>query len=356
MVYKSFIENLLLPVVCSVESNLTIRVCCDAAREGATMTSEPQRTLHVCHVTTVHSWNDVRIFQRMCCSLAEMGLRVTLVAPVEEERVAEGVRVIPTGLRGKLARNCGAPFLLPRLRRIDCDIYHFHDPELLPWMSLFQALNPSSAVVYDVHEYNPNTVKTNNYFKYNIINNIFSFFFVYLEKFMASRLRGVIGVTEPIANRFRDGRARVAVIRNLVKLESISAARASGDDGIASLAGGNQLLVLGGTIDRWRGMEELVEAMGLLKERGLQFQLLCIGEPSPKGFGDHLLALADRHGIAGRVTFLGRMPFGQYQQYVAQSRLGMVLYGPNKNNLMTVPNRLYEFMGHGIPIIVQRFP
>ena len=27
--------------------------------------------------------------------------------------MAEGVPCIPTGLRGKLARNCGAPFLLP---------------------------------------------------------------------------------------------------------------------------------------------------------------------------------------------------------------------------------------------------
>ena len=179
---------------------------------------------------------------------------------------------------------------------------------------------------------------------------------MHLEKFLASRLRGVIGVTEPIANPFRGGRARVAVIRNLVKLESISVARASGDDGIASLAGGNQLLVLGGTIDRWRSMEELVEAMGLLKERGLQFQLLCIGEPSPKGFGDHLLALADRHGIAGRVTFLGTMPFGQNQQYVARSRLGMVLYAPGINNSMGVPNRLYEFMAHGIPVISSDFP
>jgi len=81
-----------------------------------------------------------------------------------------------------------------------------------------------------------------------------------------------------------------------------------------------------------------------------------MGDPFPTEMGDRLLALAEKSGIGGQVSFKGKIPFAQYQQHIAQSRLGMVLYGPSINNSMGVPNRLYEFMAHGIPIIASDYP
>ena len=312
---------------------------------------------HICHLTTVHKWNDTRIFQRMCRSLTIAGLQVTLVAPIEEETNAEGIRIIPTKLRGKAARLIGAPVLLYRLLRIHADIYHFHDPELLPWMSFFQFLVPSSAVIYDVHEYYPETVRYSRYFRIKLLDVVFSKIFLSLEPFLARHLRGVIGVTVPIAHRFQGGSARVGVVRNLVDLEAIRSAEVSGpayDD--KATESSRPLLVLGGTINEDRCMEELIEALGLLKKRGFVIDLLCLGNPNPAGFGDRLLTLADRVGIAGQISIKGAEPFVQYQRYVARCALGMVLYAPGLNNSMGVPNRLYEFMAHGIPVVASDFP
>src|SRR5262249_49176404 len=130
----------------------------------------PMRPLHICHVTTAHAWDDVRIFQRMCCGLAERGCRVSLVAPIENEMTVQGVRVLPTRLKGKVARICGGLAFLRRLRRLRADIYHFHDPELLPLMYVYQTAKPAVPVVYDVHEYYPETVVTSNYFGWPSLN------------------------------------------------------------------------------------------------------------------------------------------------------------------------------------------
>jgi glycosyltransferase involved in cell wall biosynthesis len=305
---------------------------------------------HICHVTTAHPWDDVRIFQRMCCGLAESGLRVTLVAPREKEALVQGVRVLPTGLRGKAARLCGGPLLLRRLRRVGADIYHFHDPELLPWMFLFQRWMPSAAVVYDVHEYYPERILDSNFFGWSILNRCMSRIVRYAEPLLAGQLRGVIGVTDPIASRFQRGRARVAVIRNLVKLRALPARSAPPEPP------GERTLVLGGALDRTRGMDELLEAIALLKERGLEVHLLHLGVPSDPEYAARLRSLADDRGIGGQVQIRERVCWERFQQYLSASRIGIVLLAPCTNHLMSLPVRLGEFMANRLPIIASNYP
>ncbi|HWO89568.1 MAG TPA: glycosyltransferase, partial [Gemmatimonadales bacterium] len=135
----------------------------------------------ICHVTTVHPWQDTRIFERMCVGLARRGYDVTLVAPVRRPRSVACVRLVPTGLRTKVGRLFGAPALLRRLAALRADVYHFHDPELLPWMAWFRRAHPLIRVVYDVHEYYAETVVDSNYFGWRPLSRAAGTAFGYLE-------------------------------------------------------------------------------------------------------------------------------------------------------------------------------
>lgn len=287
----------------------------------------------------------------MAAGLAQQGMRVTLLADVEGEQSVDGVRLVPTKLRGKLVRLLGAPRLLPKLRRIGADIYHFHDPELLPWMFLFQLMNPRVRVIYDVHEYFPEALLVTNFFRLGIVNRVMSVVVRYVEPLLARRLRGVVGVTEPIAARFEGGRARVGVVRNVVRLGSIES-----DGRPHPRSGPHPKIVLGGSIHPARCMEELVLAMGVLKQRGTRLDLLCVGSPSPPEFGARLVAVAKETGVSEQLEMIDHLPFRDYQRLVGESSIGVVLYAPGANNEMGVPNRLYEFMAHGLAVVATDFP
>jgi glycosyltransferase involved in cell wall biosynthesis len=299
-------------------------------------------SLRICHVTVVHPWDDARILER--------GIQVTLIAPVPAEMTVEGVQMLPAGLRNKIGRLVAAPCLLLKLRRARAAIYHFHDPELLPWMYLFQRCVPSAAVIYDVHEYYPEQLKFHNYLGRPLLNSLMSRVVRQVEPRLARGLRGVIGVTEPIAARFENGKARIAVIRNVAKLKAIPP-RGKLRDPFEE-----PQIVVGSYLTPSRYVEELIEAIGLLKNRGLKLRLLVVGRPWPPGYAGRLRTVAARCQIHDQVLFLDRVPFECFQRFISQSCLGMVLMAPLVHHQLTVPIRLFEFMAHGLPIIASDLP
>src|SRR6516165_11986572 len=97
-------------------------------------TRAPVRPIRIMHLTSVHCAFDIRIFHKECKSLADAGYQVTLVVPHLRDEEAGGVHVhaIPEA-RGRLSRMTKTVWRVYReaVRR-PAEVYHFHDPELIP--------------------------------------------------------------------------------------------------------------------------------------------------------------------------------------------------------------------------------
>ena len=107
----------------------------------------------VCHLTSVHSSDDTRVFHKECVSLARAGYDVTLVAP-GESREEQGVHIVGVGEKpvGTLNR-LTSPFVKHAFETalaLDCELYHLHDPELLPFA--LRLKRRGKTVVFDSHE------------------------------------------------------------------------------------------------------------------------------------------------------------------------------------------------------------
>ncbi len=88
----------------------------------------------VCHITSAHNRYDGRIFQRECVSLSENGYNVTLlVNDMKKAEVKDGVSIctINKEYHNRFGRINAVKCILKKALKIDADIYHLHDPELL---------------------------------------------------------------------------------------------------------------------------------------------------------------------------------------------------------------------------------
>ena len=108
----------------------------------------------VCHLTSVHKRYDARIFQKMCCSLVKNGYDVTLLVMDDlPDEVKDGVKIIAASSKPKnrVDRLIHSDRKLYRKAlELDCDLYHFHDPELLG-IGL-KLKKQGKKVIYDSHE------------------------------------------------------------------------------------------------------------------------------------------------------------------------------------------------------------
>ena len=93
--------------------------------------------MRICHVTSVHQRYDTRIFHKECTSLANAGYDVILlVADGKKDEVRNGVKIVsidyvPTSRYRRILLSGHVMFRAAQ--QIDAEIYHLHDPELLPF-------------------------------------------------------------------------------------------------------------------------------------------------------------------------------------------------------------------------------
>lgn len=106
----------------------------------------------VAHLSSHHNILDNRIFYRECRSLVAAGYDVILVAQHETDEVREDVRILGVPHhKNRLQRVLVTTFrVVRRAWKERPEIFHFHDPELIPWGIVLRLLGKK--VIYDVHE------------------------------------------------------------------------------------------------------------------------------------------------------------------------------------------------------------
>ena len=299
----------------------------------------------ICVLTSAHPAFDVRIFHKECRSLARAGYEVTLIAQAERDGNHDGIEVkaLPAWksrfdrfVRGSLA-------VYRRALKVDADIYHFHDPELIPAALLLRL--HGKTVIYDIHEDLPRTISYKPYIP-RALRGLVSKGVEFIEDSASSRFSALLAATPAIAKRFRRAHKNVAVLNNYPRTEEIECpAEPSHRTCEASL------LYVGMRITRARGAEEMVRSMGLLPPE-VHANLRLVGN---WGTPELPASLARIPGW-NRVTFVGPLGRAEVAGELRNAYAGLVILHPEPNYVMSQPVKLFEYMCAGIPVIVSDFP
>ena len=304
-------------------------------------------TIKVCHLASKHKMNDMRIFEKECKSLAKGGFDVTLIGFGDQPKTEtiDGVRCIvlycPIKNNLELLRKRNKLSLEAALQ-VDADIYHLHEPELLPiGMKLKRK---GKIVIFDSHEYYGWQLRDNIH-KIKVIKTpaslmkVLGSLYMRYEKHVCMKIDGVVQVCTMNGVDYFDHRCRKTLfIRNLPSLSDYT--RKTPID----YSQGPAVAMIGG-ITKERGITQLIEAACQAKAK-----LLLAGAFSPKTYETELKALpayacVDYKGFLdknGMVALLEEANIG------ASTLLNVGQY----DKIDTLPTKVYDYMSMQLPVVI----
>lgn len=308
-------------------------------------------TLKVVHITSMHDWNDDRIFQRACVGLARKGHEVHLVAmkmKEDEQLVFEslGVTVHLVEKRsGWKRRWFTSKEVIRKAAEIGADVYQFHDPDLLPHVSTLLQMPTQPAVVYDIHE---------NYagrFQNWGLPTFLGTWFRNYEKGIIKKLSGYTVVSASMKDLFVGVNRPVEITRNSTDIERLRDIRLPNREEQPN----TPVVITSGTHSHARNCLQTVQAMPYLKALGHTPVFQFVGRYI-QGIENELKSQAEGDQQINQLQLDGMAPWEENFQRIATAYCGCVFYADNPNNRVGIPNRLFEYMFCGIPVIVSNFP
>lgn len=297
--------------------------------------------LRIAHLTSAHPRDDIRIYHKQCRSLAKSGYDVTLVvADGLGDAEREGVRIADVGCgQGRVQRMLKTTSrVLAKAILLDADLYHLHDPELIPAGLRLKRLG--KRVILDAHEDVPKQLLGKPYLNRFVLRVLSKGFSVF-ERYAGAQFDGIIAATPTIRDKFLAINPRTVDINNFPMLGELDAALPWSDKAAE--------VCYVGSIAGIRGVREIVHAMELLGQPARMNLVGAFAEPAVetevrgyRGWGQvNSLGILDRRGV---------------RETLGRSVAGLVTLHPVINYLDALPIKMFEYMSAGIPVIASKFP
>ena len=293
------------------------------------------------HLAWRHRINDTRIVQRECQSLTDVCSDVTYITTGDSAEASSGVNIVlidsPSGQKYKRYTHM-LKETISASRKLDADIYHIHEPELIPIGILLKI--DGKKIIYDAHEQTfhqkwdaeiplwqklPETVGA-----------------VSFEKAASLLFNGIVAATPTIKETFPDEKS--VTVANFPKLENFIDFK-----DIPYSDRSNNIVYVGG-LSKVRGIKEMIQAMSLLPD-DLDVRLQLAGEFSTEALQENVATMDGWE----KVDFHGWVSNERVFQLLSDSKVGLAPLHKVNRHKKSMPNKLFEYMAAGLPIIASDF-
>ena len=219
------------------------------------------------------------------------------------------------------------------------DVITANDLDTLP-ASFFAAILKRKRLVYDAHEYFTGVPELVDR---PAVRKIWRA----IEKRLVPHVSAIMTVNESIAALYRAQYShRITVIRNLPLINQPPGIPGHLPEEFTR----HPFLLYQGAVNMGRGLEQLLDAMTLMPG----IYLVIVGDGDIKG---ELMHQAKQLNLSTRVCFTGRVSFENLAWYTRQATLGISLEQDiGLNYHYALPNKLFDYMHAGLPVIASDLP
>lgn len=300
--------------------------------------------IKVCHMTSVHSQFDGRIFLKECVSLANYGYQVYLVSQGEGIVERDGVICVGAGKRpvSRLKRMTSfSKTVYKKALELDCDIYHFHDPELLPYA--LRLKRKGKKVIYDSHEIYVEQLKRREYLPAVISKLIAKCYEIY-EGHVTRRIDGaIVPCTVAGKNIFEKKCRNYTTVDNYPILSELY------DKYQPDVAKYDKSICYVGSLTEDRGITDIILAG---YKAGCQVYLA--GSFDSEEYKSSVMKMPEY----SCVHYMGVLNREEVCELIQHCKIGMaILQNVGQYNATdNMPTKVFEYMSLGIPVILTSAP
>lgn len=293
--------------------------------------------MRVCHLSSVRDSRDLCMFERSCVSLAGAGYETYLVAK-GESREEKGVHVIgvgdPPASRLKRMRTFSKTIYQAAVE-VDADLYHIHDPELLPYA--LKLKRQGKKVVFDSHELYTVLLRAKHYLKG--LASLVAWCYGVFERYVLRRIDAVIFVgTRDGKDPFEGISRRTVMIANYALREELYARCIPTPKDVPAAC-------FVGIMTPDRGAENMVLAAAKAGVR-----LILVGDFEPEDYARRVRALPEYGNVDFRGVLDREKVFDVYQE--ATMGLCVIPNGGQYNICDTFNMKVYDYMAMGLPVVL----
>ena len=325
-----------------------------------------KKKIRICFLADKHELYDDRIYWKMAVPLAnkEYDVHYLLIGDRSETGITkEGIAFEVIKIK-TLSSNRYLNFLLKNLnpnnnykllyrksKKIEADIYHFHDLWINKIGKKLKSLDHKPVVFYDARE-----PYAEDYISYTtskgflkICIKIFAKFVDVWEKRSARNYDLVISNEDIVRDKFRQkiGVKKAETLYNFTDIYKNYNETLFEDKKFDFIyCGGVSVL---------RGAFKIVEATLEAKKKLPNIKVAIVGKYSPNNLKNELQNFIDNKKLNQNIILFSAVNYSEISKFYNDSRIGLVTLFPVPTFKVSMPIKIFEYMAFGMPIIGSDF-
>lgn len=304
-------------------------------------------SMKICMLSSGHNPFDARVFHKEALSLRKVYQEITILAPYHKEvESRSGIRIMGLKARRRWWGRLG-PLLDMYKKGLDvgADVYHCHEADSL-LVGYFIKRKLGCRLVYDSHELH--SVQFPMHFAAPL-RGLMRILIRQYERWLLGSVDYVITVNEIIRGYF-------LLLKPLVPVEILYNYPIL--DMCQKVARSDKSIIIchEGFMNFYRGLREIIGMLIALIPRYPNIKLLFVGDvfgPDRRWLDEQI----NRYQLHDHLTITGWLPIEQALQETGRAHIGLIFFRPVPNNMLAgPPNKLFNYMRFGLPVVAVDFP